>query len=101
MTLDEYQDAAARTINTKLSQKEQLLDAAAGLAEEAGEVLGQVRKHVFQSRPLDRADLEKELGDALWNVAIAARSVGLSLEQVANTNVAKLKSRWPDGYTDR
>lgn len=101
MTLTEYEQAAARTINPKLSDKERLFDAAAGLAEEAGEVLGQVRKHVYQNRPIDKPELEKELGDALWNIAIAARSAGFSLEQVASANVAKLKARYPDGYKDR
>ena len=101
MTLDEYENAAARTLNPKISDNERLMDAAAGLAEEAGEVLGHVRKHVYQNRALDRSEIEKELGDALWNVAMAARCAGLSLEQVATTNVAKLKSRFPDGYRDR
>ena len=84
-----------------LSARDQLLDAAAGLAEEAGEVLSHVRKHAFQGRALDKQELEIELGDALWCLAITARSAGLSLEQVASANVAKLRSRFPDGYTDR
>lgn len=100
MTLSDYQSAAERTINAKLSSPERLLDAAAGLAEESGEILGLVRKHVFQSHPLARERLESELGDALWCLAITAGSAGLSLEQVAAANVAKLRARYPDGYTD-
>jgi len=45
VTLDEYQKAAARTLNPRLNDQEKLLDAAAGIAEEAGEVLAHVRKH--------------------------------------------------------
>jgi NTP pyrophosphatase (non-canonical NTP hydrolase) len=101
MTLDEYENAAARTLNPKITDNERLMDAAAGLAEEAGEVLGHVRKHVYQNRVLDKSELEKELGDALWNVAMAARCAGLSLEEVAAANVAKLRARFPDGYKDR
>jgi hypothetical protein len=41
---------ARRTINPKLSEADRLLDAAAGLSEEAGEFLGLVRKRAFQSR---------------------------------------------------
>ena len=41
--LNDYQNSAKRTINTALSDKDRLLDAAAGLAEESGEVLGMVR----------------------------------------------------------
>lgn len=100
MTLDEYQTAAARTTNPALTDKERMLDASAGLAEEAGEILGAVRKHAFQSHPLQRDTLTTELGDALWCLAMTASSVGLTLEQVAASNVAKLRARYPDGYSD-
>jgi NTP pyrophosphatase (non-canonical NTP hydrolase) len=100
MTLVDYQSAAARTVNPKLSETERLVDAAAGLSEEAGEILGIVRKHAFQSHALQRDKLQTELGDALWCLAITAQSAGISLEQVASTNVAKLRGRYPQGYSD-
>jgi NTP pyrophosphatase (non-canonical NTP hydrolase) len=99
MTLDEYQAAAARTINPRLTDDGRLMDAAAGLSEEAGEILGLVRKHVYQDRPLRKEMLELELGDALWCLAIAAQSSGLSLEKVAQANVAKLRARHPQGFS--
>jgi NTP pyrophosphatase (non-canonical NTP hydrolase) len=100
MTLDEYQAAAARTANAKLSDHERLFDAAAGLAEESGEILGLVRKHVFQSHPLVRDRLRIELGDALWCLAITAQSAGMTLEDIAAANMAKLRARYPEGYSD-
>ena len=101
MTLDEYQAAAARTMNPRLSERDVLLDAAAGLAEESGEILGLVRKHAFQSRPYSRDELRAELGDALWCLAVAARGAGFSLEEVAAGNVEKLRARHPNGFADR
>jgi NTP pyrophosphatase (non-canonical NTP hydrolase) len=98
VTLDDYQRQAARTINTSLTDEQRLLDAACGLAEEAGEVLAHVRKHVMQGRPLDRVALAAELGDALWCLAIAARSAGLSLDEVAADNVKRLEARHPEGF---
>ena len=100
MTLDEYQSSAARTANSRLSDTERLVDAAAGLAEESGEILGLVRRHAFQSHPLQRDKLAVELGDALWCLAMTAKGAGLSLEQVAATNIAKLRARYPEGYSD-
>ena len=94
-TLSEYQAEARRTINQKLTEDQRLLDAAAGLAEEAGEVLAHVRKHLLQGRPLDRDSLTLELGDALWCVAITADTLGISLEAVARRNVDKLRARHP------
>lgn len=100
MTLDDYEVAAARTTNLRLSDAERLLDAAAGLAEESGEILGLVRKHTYQSRELDREKLKIELGDALWCLVMTARSAGIRLDDVAAANVAKLGARYPSGYAD-
>jgi len=94
-TLSEYQAEARRTIRQELTDDQRLLDAAAGLAEEAGEVLAHVRKHLLQGRPLDRESLTLELGDALWCVAITADTLGISLEAVARRNVEKLRTRHP------
>ena len=96
MTLAEYQTAAARTINQSLSNADQLLDAAAGLAEEAGEVLGIVRKHRMQARPLDGERLDEEFGDALWCLTIAAQRRAHP-RRIAAANVEKLKARYPEG----
>lgn len=100
-TLDAYQQSATRTINPALDDQHRMLDAAAGLAEEAGEVLGLVRKHVLQQRPLNRDALVKELGDALWCVAIVAASLGVQLSEVASVNEEKLRARYPDGFGTR
>lgn len=100
MTLDDYQRDAARTRNTALDEREMLADAAAGLAEEAGEVLGVVRKHLYMRHDLDRARLTRELGDVLWCLSAVAGAVGVTLEEVAESNLAKLRARYPDGYSD-
>lgn len=99
VSLDDYQRAATRTVNPALSDKQRLLDAAAGLAEEAGEVLGLVRKHVMQQRALDRATVVEELGDALWCLAIVADTLGVTLSDVARANEAKLRDRHSDGFS--
>lgn len=100
-SFDDYQRAAVRTANPALASEQRLLDAAAGLAEEAGEVLGHVRKHVMQGRSLDRDALARELGDALWCVAVAADTLGMSLSLVASINEEKLRVRYPDGFVTR
>jgi NTP pyrophosphatase (non-canonical NTP hydrolase) len=92
-TLDGYQSEARRTINRALTDEQRLLDASAGLAEEAGEVLSHVRKHVMQGRTLDRDAVVLELGDALWCLSIAADTLGVSLRDVARRNVEKLRAR--------
>ena len=98
MTLSEYERQAARTANPSLDERDRLMDAAAGLAEESGEVLGAVRKHAYFGHRLDVDRLRIELGDVLWCLAMTARAAGLSLEEVAGANIAKLRDRYPDGF---
>lgn len=97
MNLDDYQQAAARTLNPRLSPQEKLLDAAAGIAEEAGEVLAHVRKHLYQGRELNREKLAEELGDVLWCVAAVATMCDLELSSVGRQNEQKLAARHPPG----
>ncbi len=73
-----------------LSGRDALLDAAAGLAEESGEVLSHVRKHSLFDRPLDREAVKEELGDALWCLAAVATHLGLSLGDVGAANLRKI-----------
>ena len=100
MDLSDYQQAASRTINPSLDEAGRLMDAAAGLAEEAGEVLGLVRKHIYMKHPLDRERLRKELGDVLWCLAVVSGTAGFTLDEVAEANLAKLRARYPEGYSD-
>jgi NTP pyrophosphatase (non-canonical NTP hydrolase) len=94
-TFDAYQRAALRTINPSLSPRDRLLDAAAGLAEEAGEVLGLVRKRTLQNRDVANERLIEELGDVLWCLAVTADTLGISLEEIAMANQEKLSQRYP------
>ncbi len=93
MQLDAYQEQARTTMHPGLSPRDALLDAAAGLAEEAGEVLSHIRKHSFSSRHLDRDAVREELGDALWCLAAVATCLNLSLGEVAEANIRKIGDR--------
>lgn len=98
MTFDDYQQAALRTLNPALDARDRLLDASAGLSEEAAEVLGLIRKRVFQARLVDRDRLVEELGDVLWCLSVTAHSLGISMSEVATRNQEKLAERHPGGF---
>lgn len=98
MTLDEYQQLAARTIGTR-THADQLSNMALGLAGEAGETADMLKKHLFHGKPLNHDDVAKELGDVMWYVAGMATAIGISLDDVAQRNVDKLRARYPDGFS--
>jgi len=98
MTFDDYQNAALRTVNPSLAARDRLLDACAGLSEEAAGVLGLVRKKTFQARDVDRDRLVEELGDVLWCLSVTADALGIRMSEVAQRNQEELAKRHPDGF---
>ena len=72
-----------------------------GLAGETGEVSEKIKKVIRDKNGVideeTRAAIEKELGDVLWYVAQLASELGLSLDEVAEKNIAKLASRLERG----
>ncbi len=96
--LDDFQRAALRTLNPSLNDRDRLLDASAGLAEESAELLGLVRKKVFQNRDVGADRLREELGDVLWCLAVASHTLGFSLSEIAEANQQKLAKRHPGGF---
>jgi len=70
---------------------------AMGLAEEAGEVAGKFAKAIRDEAGViseERKEaIKKELGDVCWFVAELSTLMGLSLEDVMQSNIAKLTSR--------
>jgi NTP pyrophosphatase (non-canonical NTP hydrolase) len=72
-----------------------------GLANEAGEVAGKVKK-IFRDKqgligPAEREALKSELGDVLWYLAQVCTELELSLDEVAEANIEKLYSRLERG----
>jgi NTP pyrophosphatase (non-canonical NTP hydrolase) len=74
---------------------------ALGLAGETGEVLEKVKK-LFRDgngrlTKENKEEFKKEIGDVLWYVSQLSAELGLSLEDVAKSNVEKFKSRHQRG----
>lgn len=97
MTLNEYQKAADRT-SGKLSPFAKIRNGCYGMCGEAGECIDILKKVEFQGHAFDPNKLLDELGDVLWYVAQTATGLGVHLEDVAQHNADKLKSRYPDGF---
>lgn len=100
MTLAAYGALSLRTARrTRKGKKNEMIYAALCLCEEAGEFGGLVKKYARHGHDFDRDAFEKELGDALWYLNFCAFLIGSDLETVAKKNIAKLKQRYPEGFS--
>lgn len=97
MTVNDYHRAAMRTA-PELDRQQMLIDAALGLTGEAGEVADLVKKANYQGHILDKDAIMKELGDVAWYIALACQGLGVTMQEVLQMNVDKLKKRYPDGF---
>lgn len=96
MKFSDYQEKAKETaLFPEIGKR--FVYPALGLANEAGEVAGKIKK-VFRDDGSEltekkREELKYELGDVLWYVATLASELGISLQEIAEENLKKLASR--------
>ena len=111
MTGNEYQQLAMRTndglntIRLALTMNincdiiiAQLLNGVLGLTGEAGEVSDLIKKGIFHEKGIDLEHLKQELGDCAWYLAMICDACGFTLDDVMQTNIDKLKARYPEGF---
>lgn len=104
MTFDEYQTAAEST-NLTPGKGDVLsvafMDKVLGLVGESGEFADKIKKILrddnAEMSEEKRQMLVKELGDVLWYVALLAKHLDVTIEEVATLNIEKLKSRQTRG----
>lgn len=97
MTFNDYQEQSAETaIYPRESEKQVLSYLALGLNGEAGEVAEHIKKYLRDST-FDKYALLAELGDVLWYLSQLVNELEFDLEDVASSNLNKLKSRMERG----
>lgn len=100
MDFNEYQKESRKTAIYP-NQGNDFVYATFGLVGESGEIAGKMKKFIRDHNirtPQElsaeqKDDLAKELGDVLWYMAQLATELDLSLEEVAEKNIEKLRSR--------
>ncbi len=85
-----------------------LLHAGLGMATEVGEFLDPIKKWAFYGKEIDGVNLQEEIGDLCWYLAIGIDSINeiLPADQRKNfgeilaQNIQKLQARFPDRFTE-
>lgn len=100
----EVSDRTCKHINEDgiiiLPEMYDLLHATLGISGEAGELLDAVKKTFIYNKPLDKENAKEELGDLLWYISLACRTLDVSFEEIMQMNIDKLTKRYPEKYTD-
>ncbi len=101
MELGEYQRLAAETDQRRGTDGEALLIPLLGLAGEAGSLLSEYKKRARdgEGHTTFIAKVEEELGDVLWYMSNLASKAGLTLDDIAASNLDKTRGRWLDEAT--
>lgn len=91
-----YQKDAAQTIHGKFRDQSDQIASMLGLASETGSILDSYKRYLRDAIDLNlnREFLRVELGDLLWYVAVVATACGLSMAQIANANLARVRARY-------
>jgi len=101
MTLEEYQKFTKSTASYPTENNLNLFYTALGLAGEAGELTDKMKKVIRdKGNKIDEAtrqEMAKEIGDTLWYVSQLSAELGLTLDEIAEANIKKLKSRMERG----
>jgi NTP pyrophosphatase (non-canonical NTP hydrolase) len=109
MTLTEYSELSSLTANKaeniiKLYLESQrweidLDHAVRGITTESGEIADILKKRFIYGKEIDQIHTKEELGDLLWYIALAIKSLGCTFEEIMKMNIDKLRTRYPNLYT--
>ncbi len=102
MSFQQYELVAERLKDRRVAR---LLHAAMGLVTEAGELMDTLKKHLIYGKEIDWVNVQEELGDSQWYTGLAVDVVGEILpgatwEGIWENNIAKLKKRYGDKFTE-
>ena len=100
-TIEQYQKEASRTFLSKGSRELDVLHCLVGMQTELGELADPYKKHIYYGKDLDKTNVAEELADQIWYAVNLARIENIDLVKALQNNIAKLKVRFPEKFTEQ
>lgn len=91
-----YADAVGKEDLIKGSN---FIHAVIGIFTEAGELLEALR-NAYNGNSVDAVNIREEVGDLFWYIAILAHECHFDFEEAMRVNIAKLRARYPERFTE-
>lgn len=100
MEIQEYQEKSSRTLSILDSNISDNIHMSLGLITESAEIADVFKKKLAYNKEIDWINIKEEVGDLMFYIANICNINGWDLRDILDTNIAKLKVRYPDKYTD-
>lgn len=98
MNITEYKKQAMRTC-APLDNTDNNIHMILGMVTEVGELADVFKKELAYGKDVDWVNVKEELGDLMWYIINFCTINNINLEDVLDTNIEKLKARYPDKFT--
>jgi NTP pyrophosphatase (non-canonical NTP hydrolase) len=110
MNSEEYIENALKTESTifkeiieRFSDEKVIrgIHAAIGMVTESAELIDVFKKFLFYGKPVDWINIEEEIGDQFWYIAIMANVLGHdNFNRIMQKNINKLKARYGERFSE-
>lgn len=89
-----------RELVERMTGSARVIHAIFGLFTEIGELVDIFKRHIFYGKPIDLTNMDEEIGDVLWYLAILMDFCGVDFQSCMRRNIQKLESRYPDKFNE-
>ncbi len=100
MEIKEYQESSKRTNVDLGSDVMNDMHMILGMVTEVAEIADVYKKYIAYGRDLDLVNVKEELGDLMFYVVNICNFHRWDLRDICQTNIDKLKARYPEKFTN-
>jgi NTP pyrophosphatase (non-canonical NTP hydrolase) len=72
-----------------------------GMMTEVGELIDVYKKNLAYGKDIDITNVKEEIGDLMWYIAGFCKYNNFDLTEILQTNIKKLKQRYPDKFDSK
>lgn len=100
MEIKEYSEQAKRTLADLNNKELDNIHMVLGIFTEGGELADVFKKNLAYGKPIDWINVQEEIGDLMWYIANFCNINNFDLEKIIENNIKKLRSRYPEKFTE-
>ena len=100
MNIKEYMIEASRTCPDLGSDLNNQLHMAIGSSTESNELLDVYKKRFAYGKEIDKVNVNEEIFDCFWYLVNLCRMLDIDIEKGLQTNIDKLRVRYPEKFTE-